>query len=65
MFIQTEDTVDQNKLKFIPGQEVYPNGAEITVENAHQSPLGQAHEKLAKPSGRMLDFRHANRPSTQ
>ena len=41
MFIQTEDTVDPNKLKFIPGQEVYPNGAEISVDNAHQSPLAQ------------------------
>jgi len=41
MFIQTEETTHADTLRFIPGRDVYPAGAELTPADAARSPLAK------------------------
>ena len=41
MFIQTEETSDINTVRFIPGRDVYPDGAELKAADADRSPLAK------------------------
>jgi Fe-S cluster biogenesis protein NfuA len=41
MFIQTEETASPEILRFMPGREVYPSGADLTAADVARSPLAK------------------------
>lgn len=41
MFIQTEETASADTLRFLPGRDVYPGGADLTAADAGRSPLAK------------------------
>lgn len=41
MFIQTEETASPETLRFLPGQDVYAKGADLTAADAARSPLAK------------------------
>ena len=41
MFIQTEETIHSDTLRFLPGRDVYAPGADLTQADAAKSPLAR------------------------
>lgn len=41
MFIQTEETASPEIIRFMPGREVYPEGADLSAADAARSPLAK------------------------